>query len=164
MIEPERLHDFLRYEDGKLYWLHRPEAMPRWNTRYAGMQAFTADKDGYKTGAIQNKSYLAHRVIWAMHYGRWPEGQVDHKNGKRSDNRIGNLREASSFQNSQNTKRRVDNTSGTAGVCFFKARKQWTARICCNGKKHHLGYFSSYEEAVEARREAEKNLGFLKRC
>ena len=163
MIEPERLHDFLRYEDGELYWLHRPDGMLRWNTRYAGTRAFTANKIGYRTGAIQNKLNQAHRVIWAMHHGRWPDGQIDHINGNRSDNRIENLREASAFQNSQNAKRRVDNTSGTAGVSFFKERNQWTARICCNGKKHHLGYFSSREDASVARLEAEIRLGFLKR-
>jgi hypothetical protein len=162
-VEATNLSELLAYENGNLFWKHRENAMPRWNTRYAGKQAFTADRQGYKTGSIHNRVYQAHRVIWAMHHGRWPQGQIDHINGDRSDNRIENLREVDAFLNSQNAKRRADNTSGTAGVTFFKGRNQWTARICVNGRKHHLGYFPSAEDAAAARKEAEIKLGFLAR-
>jgi len=114
-------------------------------------------------GAIHDKRYQAHRVIWAMFHGEWPMNQIDHINGDRSDNRILNLREADFFQNSQNAKIRRDNTSGYPGVTFSKDRNQWTARICINGKKIYLGYFLTAELATEARKEAEKKHGFLKR-
>ena len=159
----QELHRVLRYENGKLYWRHRDDVLPRWNTRYALKEAFTAVRQGYRTGAIHNRLYQAHRVVWAMHNGEWPKGQIDHINGDRSDNRIENLRDVDAFQNSQNSRLRTDNTSGTPGVTFFKERGQWTARICVNGKRHHLGYFSSAEDASKARMEAEIKLGFLKR-
>lgn len=165
MIEASQLHELLTYEPdtGRLTWKCRKDVLLRWNVRYAGKEAFTAIRDGYKCGAIHNVGYQAHRVIWAMVYGDWPEDQVDHINGNRSDNRISNLRQADGFQNSQNAKTRSDNTSGYPGVTFFKGRNQWTARICVNGKKIHLGYFSTAEKATEARKEAEKVHGFLKR-
>jgi hypothetical protein len=165
MVNASELHEILTYEPetGRLTWKVRKDVLLRWNVRYAGREAFTAIANGYRKGSIHNVSYQAHRVLWAMHHGEWPLGQVDHVNGDRGDNRISNLRQADGFQNSQNAKVRCDNTSGYPGVSFFKDRNQWTARICVNGKKIHLGYFSTAEMATKARKEAEKVHGFLKR-
>lgn len=165
MIEPSELNRMLSYDPdtGRLIWKVRDDVLLRWNVRYAGREAFTAIRNGYRCGAVHDKAYQAHRVIWAMVHGEWPVYQIDHINGDRSDNRISNLRLADGFQNAQNAKIRSDNTSGYPGVTFFKDRNQWTARICVNGKKIHLGYFETVELATEARKEAEKVHGFLKR-
>lgn len=48
------------------------------------------------------------------------------------------------------------NTSGYPGVCWKKDKQRWQARIFFNGKDKHLGYFYTKEEAVEARKNAEK--------
>ena len=55
-----------------------------------------------------------------------------------------------------NNKLHTDNTSGMKGVQFRKDRQKWTARIGLAGKTHHLGVYDSFEEAAEARREAEQ--------
>ena len=173
-ITPEALRKLLRYEPttGKLYWRERTPDMfdegkydasrtcKSFNTRCAGKEAFTAyHKDGYKHGVIFGKPYLAHRVIWAIVNGEWPK-VIDHVNGDRSDNRIGQLSNGSHQTNAKNAARRVDNNSGVCGVGWFCRYGKWVSRIQVNGKRKTLGYFTSFEEAVEARKKAEKVYGF----
>jgi hypothetical protein len=81
---------------------------------------------------------------------------IDHINGDRSDNRITNLRSVSHSGNTKNAKRRGDNLSGMTGVSFFRPKGTWRARINHNGETILLGYFRTYEEAVAARKAAEK--------
>lgn len=53
---------------------------------------------------------------------------------------------------------RSNNKSGHPGVSLFKRTGKWAARITVNGKEHHLGYFSTIEEAISARKSFEKSL------
>lgn len=51
---------------------------------------------------------------------------------------------------------RSDNTSGYVGVQLYTRTGRWTANIEVKGKRIYLGYFDTIEEAVEARKAAEK--------
>ncbi|WP_296223087.1 HNH endonuclease signature motif containing protein [uncultured Sphingomonas sp.] len=167
---PEVLRQLLRYEPetGKLFWKERPESMfltrhshKSWNTRHAGTEAFTTTgTSGYKEGRIFYALVRAHRVIYAMHNGAWPDHEVDHINGVRTDNRLENLRHASRKENGRNQKRPHDNLSGVIGVGFYKRDGTWQARISTGGRNIHLGYFTSKEDAIRARKSAEQYLGF----
>ena len=44
-----------------------------------------------------------HHAVWAVCNDRWPEQQLDHVNGIKSDNRIENLREVNQSENNMNT-------------------------------------------------------------
>lgn len=169
------LRDLLSYngDTGRLYWAVRPASMfadgavpaeracRSWNTRYAGKEAFTSDDGkGYRIGAIFGRLYNAHRVVWALVHGAWPDEQIDHINGDRSDNRLANLRCASVRENARNTKRPAHNSSGVIGVNWRACKSKWRAYIAVNRHTLHLGYFDSFEAAVTARRSAEKELGF----
>lgn len=57
-----------------------------------------------------------------------------------------------------------NNKSGFRGVCWDKSREQWVAQIAFQGKNYHLGRYYNIEDAVAARKEAEKALfgNFLK--
>ena len=100
-ISPEILRELLTYDPdtGKLFWEPRPPELFKtirqqraWNTRFARSEAFTTvTPKGHLTGGIFNRKYLAHHVVWAMRYGKWPE-YLTHNNGRRDDNRIANLR------------------------------------------------------------------------
>lgn len=174
---PEVLRQLLRYEaeTGKLFWLPRgPEHMTRigrhvpelaasiWNDRFAGKEAFTAtDHAGYKCGSVQCHQLRAHRVAWAVHYGAWPENTIDHIDGCRANNSISNLRDVSHKTNCQNTKRPSHNTSGHIGVARNpRSHGKWVATIKVDGRLTHLGTFSSYDEAVSARKTANIAFGF----
>lgn len=164
---PEQLRELLRYEaeTGKFFWKERDICSFKtrngglvWNSRFSGKEAFiTRHKGGYLDGVVFYKKMLAHRVAWAIHYGSWPDEQVDHINGVRDDNRIGNLRGATSSQNKCNAKRRSDNSSGFKGVYFDKRSGSWIARVQKDGKCKNIGSFGSAEEAHSAYcREASK--------
>jgi len=83
---------------------------------------------------------------------------VDHINGDRLDNRRGNLRFANNAENMRNrTKLPAHNASGVIGVGWYKKTGRWKARITVNYKDIHLGYFTSFEDAVAVRKQAEKD-------
>lgn len=169
---PELLRKLLRYEPdtGKLFWRERPRAafdsdriFKCWNSRHAGKEAFLINNGkGYLTGTIFYKTYKAHRVAWALHYGRWPQEQIDHINGDRSDNTIKNLRDVRRKVNMRNQKRRSTNKSGCAGV-MQRSNGKWRAMIWHNGKTKHLGTFDSFNCAASVRAKAEAELGYTKR-
>jgi len=172
---PDVLRDLLHYEPdtGKLFWKKRSQSMFEdseksavhkcriWNSRYAFKEAFTAlSSFGYLRGSIFNRHYVAHRVIWAIHTEKWPDHEIDHINGNRSDNRIKNLRAVTRSENQKNVKRPENNTSGIIGVSWHSRTRTWRARIGLGGKSKTIGYFLSIEDARLARKAAEKKHGF----
>lgn len=170
LVAPSVLRELLSYdaETGALVWKTRPlkhcrtEAeMKRWNTRFAGKPAFQKlTKLGYLTGTVFDVCYFAHRVAWALHYGVWPDGQIDHINGRQTDNRIGNLRAVTHRENGRNQKHHARNTSGVMGVHWHRRLRKWWVRISVNGARVDLGLFTDFEAACEARRTAEKEYGY----
>lgn len=173
---PELLRKLLRYdpETGKLFWKPRNERV-QWDARWAGKEAFTnLSLNGYKFGRIYYKGYFAHRVAWAISFQEWPNGQIDHINGIRHDNRIKNLRVVSQSDNSKNSSIPSHNSSGFVGVSWCKKRNCWEAHIGIsvpkyvtkNGKiktskKINLGYFKDLNEAIKARKLANEKYGFM---
>jgi hypothetical protein len=83
---------------------------------------------------------------------------VDHINGHRNDNRKCNLRIVNYTQNAMNSAKRSDNTSSCTGVSWDKTRQKWFVKITCYGKQRNLGRYSSFEEAVRIRKQAEQDL------
>lgn len=123
-----------------------------------GQTAGARKVDGYIHINIQKRSYSAHRIAWKLHYGVDPILQIDHINGIRSDNKISNLREASSAQNHQNRAIPNTNTSGYVGVYFDKKWNFWCARIRAKPKRIFLGCFKTAEEAHAAYAKAKAEL------
>ncbi len=127
-------------------------------------------RNGAHTGTINNQGYLrihiegihvqGHRLAWFLHYGKAPEGQIDHVNGNRADNRICNLRDVTASLNRMNQRLRSDNTSGRTGVIYHSTQKRWIAQICVLGKRKQIGSFRSRDDAVAAREEAQSQFGF----
>lgn len=113
---------------------------------------------GYIIFNFNGVVYSAHRVAWYFTYGAIPEGRcIDHINGKKSDNRLCNLRLATRLENGQNIHPlQVNNTSGYRGV--HKQKDRWIAKIKVRGKQIYLGYFSTVEEANKAYIKAKKEL------
>lgn len=130
-----------------------------WNSKWSGSPAFTAIMAlGYCKGSLLNKQYFAHRLAWMYVHGCWPDGQIDHINGVKSDNRIKNLRDVNNSENSCNKLIQSNNRTGYKGVSFNKKSGKWISRIEINGKIFCLGYFSCPEDAHEAYRKAADRL------
>lgn len=167
---PELLRKLLRYEPetGKLFWLERPREFftseresKRWNGRYSGKEAFTSKNDkGYFGGKIGRRTFTAHRVAWALHYGEWPDQDIDHIDGNRANNKIYNLRDVARSENAKNAALRSDNASGCSGVVWHKRDANWCVQISINGRRVHIGSFEEKNDAIAARRAAEKMFGF----
>ena len=109
---------------------------------------------GYRYVSIGDRQYKEHRIIWAVHYGSWPVGQIDHINRRRDDNRICNLADVSGSQNQENIGLRKDNTSGYRGVAFVAASSKFAASYYENGRRVYVGIFDSADEAFAARNKA----------
>jgi len=111
--------------------------------------------NGYLQICVNGKRYMAHRLAWLITYGEWPDGQLDHINQDKLDNRIANLRVVTNKQNGENVRIFKHNKSGFRGVSK-RADGKWIADIKQHGKTIHLGVFSCVFDAARARAEAEK--------
>ncbi len=110
-----------------------------------GYVIFSSRKDGLNGNSI-------HR--WLMDY---PDDKcIDHINRDPLDNRMCNLRVCNRQENSFNTDKHKDNTSGWKGITFHK--NKYRARIVIDGKSKHLGYFNTAQEAHDAYCEKAKEL------
>lgn len=169
-ILPETLWRLLDLDPatGALTWKRRDRAFFKsagscssWNSRFAETPALNApDKKGYLVGTILGRDAKAHRVVFAMHHGYWPVGEVDHINGIKCDNRPSNLRDVSPSENRLNQKRPSSNSSGFVGVYFNKDCQKWQAYITIDSRAKYLGVFSNISDAVKARADAEVAHGF----
>lgn len=166
---PEALRDLLRYEPdtGRLFWRARPygvfpseRAARAWNARFAGAEAGSIGPIGYRRIRVFGRLALAHRVAWAIHSGVWPEGEIDHMNHARADNRIANLRVVTNSENSRNQSKYRNNASGITGIFWNRHYQKWHAHITAGGKRRYLGLFNDLDAAVAARKAAEREHGF----
>lgn len=113
----------------------------------------------YKSIGVNGARYKYHHVIWLFHTGLWPT-ELDHISGNGLDNRILNLREATSSENSRNLPLSSRNKSGVSGLHWVKQERAWTVGIGVNGKWKYLGIFKDKQEAINVRKAAEKKYGY----
>lgn len=112
----------------------------------AGDLAGGRDKNGYRRLSIDSEVVYAHQLVFFAAHGYWC-GLIDHINGKRDDNRIQNLRDATA---SENAKNRTEWRKGVKLGARRTPEGQWAARIVCDGISYHLGVYPTQEEAHEA--------------
>jgi hypothetical protein len=165
-ITPSELRQLLDYnpETGVLTWRVRGrEWFPSnnshavWNSRWAGRPAgWLSASTGYHTVMVLRKSYSAHRVAWAIHYGSWPEGEVDHADTNRLNNKVTNLRVASHSQNQANGKAYKNNKTGFKGVYWDPKAEVYSVQIRANRRLTTVGRFRCLEEAVAAHAKAHR--------
>lgn len=119
----------------------------RYNKKEAG---FIHKSHGYRVVKINQRSYLAHRIIWKFVTGEDPgEFDIDHIDGDRTNNKWINLRLATRSQNCFNRPVNKNNKLGYKGVFISKTKSgkiRYRSRI---GKKH-IGYYSTPDEAHKA--------------
>lgn len=106
----------------------------------------------YYARTSNSAGILLHRYIMCAKKGE----VVDHINQNTFDTRKANLRCTTYSVNNFNTRLKRRNKTGYAGVYYVKSSKKWHAYISRDRRRHSLGYFSTKEEAVVARKEAER--------
>lgn len=149
----ERVTELLGYDEksGTLRW-----RVNRRGPVKAGDECRYKNADGYIMVKIDGCKLMAHRIAWLIHFGHWPDGDIDHINGHRSDNRIINLRDVSRTINLQN--RRSPQSTNTTGYLGVRRDKQrYVAQIKTPDQHIRIGTFCTPEEAhaayVNAKRE-----------
>lgn len=149
MVSLEELRQLVYLQDGELYWA--PRGVKNWDSRYAHTPALTHKGPlGRRSGVINGRRYLRSRVVWALTFGSWPEGNLDHKDRDPSNDCVSNLRVCSQQENMFNRTPSAGKTSAFKGVSWHKHTKKWRSYIEVGGKKHSLGYFHEEVEAAKA--------------
>ena len=108
---------------------------------------------GYLRIGFKGRLYRAHRLAWLLTYGEWPDHQIDHINGVKTDNRLLNLRQATLAQNLQNRGRHRNNKLGVKGVCQLPNGK-FRAQCWRDGRFVLAKRFDTLDEAALAYRQA----------
>ena len=142
MITQDRLIEVLRYNPNTGIFIRRIAK----GGKPVGSIAGGLDMKGYVVIRIGGKTYKAHRLAWLYVMGRFPDGQIDHINGDKSFNAIWNLRDVTHTENNINRKVQRNNKTGFKGVSI-RPSGTFYSQITINGKRVHLGSFSTAEEA-----------------
>jgi hypothetical protein len=146
LVTPKRIRELLDYdpETGALTWRVRKKG-----GRGFGGAAGGPGNSGQIRIGIDGHRFEAHRICWVHYYGRWPGGNVDHRDLVRTHNWITNLREATHSQNLCNRGKTKSNTSGFKGVFWSKQKNKWAVRIVLHKRSRHFGFFTEKGEAAE---------------
>lgn len=169
-ITQELLKRLLNYnpETGVFTWKERPVSMfseyryhKSWNSRHKGAVAGCVSKiHGYRVIRIEYVLLRAHRLAWMYMKGCWPENEIDHIDGDRSNNKSDNLRTVDHAENHKNQGLNINNTSGHTGVRWNKNLDKWQSIIKHRYQQIHLGVFTDLNDAIRVRKAAEVEYGF----
>ena len=139
---------FAKVDDEDYEWLMQFSWQARWSKR---TKSFYASRFTSRT--------LGDRHLIQMHREimQTPKGMdCDHIHHDTLDNRKSELRNCTHSQNSMNRKGAVaDSKTGVLGV-YNKKPGKFQVNIKVDGRNVQIGTFSSIEEAILVRREAEK--------
>jgi len=160
-VTATRLRELLDFDPltGVFLW----KVNRRGNSR-AGDVAGKQTTQGYRSIRVDGRDYQAHRLAWLYVHGAWPEQQIDHLNGQRSDNRLANLRDVSGSINQQNRRVASRGKSSPLGVYWIDNNPgnpvpgHWYARITVRRRLVTIGKFSSTEAAHQAYVAAKRQL------
>lgn len=134
-----KLGDYLMIDLTSPTGLRWKKAPPR-KPALLGEPAFTSvTKKGYYRGKFGGVNYQAHRVVFFLKHGYWPE-TVDHLDRDKQNNDPDNLADKSNLENQWNRDHR-----GT----YQRPSGNWTAEIERNGVRQRLGTYPA-EEAAHA--------------
>lgn len=158
MLTQERLKELLHYcpDRGVFTWrMQLGRAKP-------GDVAGYDKSDGrfaiHRNIRIDKKNHKAHRLAFLYMNGEFPEEEVDHIDGNPLNNTWNNLRAVSGSENKKNRRIQRNNKSGHCGVSLQNGK--FISKIKVGSKHIYLGCFTSLDDAIKARKDAEAQYGF----
>ena len=124
--------------------------MRRLTGRNAGKACGTKFSTGHLQVGVDGKMTGVHRIAWALQYGEYPTLEIDHRNGDGADNRLCNLRLATSAQNNQNRRLSSRNKTGIKNVFRVKWNKgkAWRVAIGHDQGEYYITHFQCFGQAI----------------
>ena len=138
ILTQSMLIELFEYKDGQLFW---KKATGRCKKFFL---AGSIGSHGYRQIRLQNKIYLAHRLIYLLIYGQMPT-QIDHIDGNKINNKIENLRPSNQSENRMNSRCSSLNKVGVKGVCWSKPHKKGRVQV----KKHGVNVYDNFFDDLE---------------
>ena len=147
-VELKRLVSY-NTRTGIFRWLHSGPG------RNGGLLAGGISVQGYRVICIDYVDHLAHRLAFLYVTGAWPQHMVDHKNGRRADNRWSNLRDVTHTGNMRNCTKATKNAI-SRGVSWDSTRGKYRAQLYADGRVRLCRRFDTLAEAQAAYAEARR--------
>lgn len=131
----DRLLSLLSYDEtsGEFWWKER--GLGRVMNKPVGTRH---EPSGYHILNLCWTKYLAHRVAWFYVYGVWPKDQLDHIDGNKLNNRIDNLRECDTKQNSHWYHDNYAPAKSNTGIKYIG---EWYQKKTVKGKTYQYKYY-----------------------
>lgn len=140
----ERLTELFSYHvDG--YLVNKTD---RGRTAKKGQRAGRGTPKSYRQIKVDGKIYREHQLIWFFFNFKMPK-LVDHIDHDIHNNKITNLREVTHKEN-------IRHGSGRQAGIFRHKNGKYLASIYVDCVRKHLGSFNTYGEALDRRKQAEK--------
>ena len=143
MIQSEELKSYI------LNHFHYKDGVITRDDRKGGLGSI--DRYGYLIIKVKGHRFKAHRIVWLLCKGNFPEAELDHINRNKLDNRIENLRESNRKQQIWNREYKANSDTGAKGIyidTYTKGlKKKYATRV---NKKIYRFY--TLDEAIEFRK------------
>lgn len=104
----------------------------------------------YARTSIKKGGIVMHILMHVLILGKQSGSVIDHIDENGLNNTRGNIRHVSPGMNRARAAHQKNNTTGSRGVYWHKAMGKWKAQIGHNGRRIHIGYFSSKRNATTA--------------
>lgn len=131
---------------GSLVWKNPPKNHPRLKGCDAGSPRTGGSGKTYIHIKRDKVAIKRGWLIFLWLNGRWPVECLDHRDGDSTNDRSGNIREATVTQNAWNHHKRAKRADLPVGVRSIQSGR-YQARIAHNKKVIHLGAFDTPEQA-----------------
>ena len=141
-LESLRAKLFYNQSTGEFTWTN--QAMPAQRGKKAGQAMLS----GYYRLGFEGLDYYQHHLAWYYVTGIWPEEQIDHIDRNKGNNAFANLREATSQENTQNSK---------VGQ-VYRYNSKWAAQLTHNGQLVYLGVYACFGKALKIRNAKKREL------
>lgn len=154
-VDARRASELLTYDQitGIFTW-----RVTRTGRARAGSKAGRLSSAGYIQIQIDGRLYYAHRLAVLLMTGTWPPHQVDHVDGRRTNNAWSNLRLATVAENAQNRSAQRNSATQHIGVSYAASRCQYIAQIHRHGRRRTIGWFDTADEAFAAYKRAKAEI------
>lgn len=161
-LTAEQLRELFDYDSSTGLFCRRRATTNKVKSTIGIWQPGSLTKLGYNSLRVNGKAWQAHRLAWLYMHGALPDGQIDHINGVRNDNRIANLRLATVSENQLNLSAvNVKSASKLRGAHWNAKRGKYQAQFERLGKRFYLGLFDTAEQAHAAYVSARNALGVM---